>query len=136
MTRCKQCKRRFFHYSERRSLNPIITEISNRHIHHGLPIFRYGICSHNHYTKLERIRIEWSPCLKCCIESLRFSKTGPLRIGKRRTRSARAWRPRKDTPRPKSLRCSSARVPKFLYKEVYGESPSPCDAPPSSPVLK
>lgn len=73
--KCSKCNRRFFRYSVRRSLKPVVATISTNHVHHGLPYYNYGICTNNHYTKLERDRIEWAPCMKCTKESLRFRKS-------------------------------------------------------------
>jgi hypothetical protein len=49
---------------DRKNLDPVYRTI-NDHKHYGHAVYHYGICSRNHYTKVERVTIVWSPCVKC-----------------------------------------------------------------------
>jgi len=61
---CKTCGCRFERFSTRKSYVPVKKKVSG-HIHYGTVYFRYGLCGKNHYTKLNRDRVEWSYCYMC-----------------------------------------------------------------------
>lgn len=61
---CEKCDRRFQKYSTRISFKPVTKHVNN-HVHSGLPDIRYGICSKKHYTAVDTVTINWSPCFKC-----------------------------------------------------------------------
>ena len=128
--RCHECNRSISRYSVRRSLKPVVVELSEGHTHHGLAYYRYGICARNHYTKLDRDRVEWSPCMKCRtreFEAARLEEIRTRQAHKKRTKSVRRWRKAIISPPPRRRRHKSVprkkRLPRFLYKEVYGVSP-------------
>lgn len=121
---CEKCGRSFERYTQRRSLKPVSEGFQN-HVHHGLAYYRHGICSRNHFTKLERTHIEWSPCIKC---------TRSIIAPRQRPKSAKRKQKRpKPKRRAKSVtRNHKSKIPDFLMKEIYGFSPPP--PPPSPPI--
>jgi predicted transcriptional regulator len=61
---CKICRYPFDKYVQRRSLKQVKKRISG-HLHFGMAFYKYGVCENNHYTKIERTRVDWSHCNKC-----------------------------------------------------------------------
>jgi hypothetical protein len=139
---CKRCNRHIERFTERRSLRPVSEEISG-HSHHGLAFYRYGVCSRNHYTKLEKTRTEWLPCLKCSNRQSERRRYNRAKEKKRRNKSVRHPKRKSSTRRRrKSAPRRNKKVPNFLHKEVYGVSPivspdlySPPPPPPTSPEM-
>lgn len=71
--KCPKCKRIIHRYTERRNYDVIKKKVGN-HTHRGLPIYKYGICPKNHYTRIQRTRVEWEPCSKCFQEEKKKKK--------------------------------------------------------------
>ena len=141
---CTRCGRKFDKHVERRSLKPVIEKISDRHIHHGLPYYKYGICERSHYTRLERTQIEWSSCMKCYLaenrpaQSARKPKVSqtPKVTRSKGTRSKSARRIKKDINTNRHTNRSvprSKKIPEFLMREIYGSPSTPLS--PQSPIV-
>jgi hypothetical protein len=77
--KCKICKSDIIQYTVRKSIKvvtktfellrdpsaPSMRPSETRHLHHGNPTYKYGMCKYNHYTQLEQIKVDWQHCTIC-----------------------------------------------------------------------
>jgi hypothetical protein len=77
--KCKICKSDIVQYTTRKSVKvvtkafellrdpnaPSMRPSETRHMHHGNPTYKYGICKYNHYNQLEQIKVDWQHCTIC-----------------------------------------------------------------------
>ena len=93
--RCK-CGRQFEKIMERKCLKPVVIPISPKHSHHGLIIRNHGICSKNHFTSLNPVRIDWAPCYRCYSDKnsaeikRRVKSVGRIRYSKKSYRRSKS----------------------------------------------
>lgn len=66
MRKCKTCHEDIARYVEQRShFNARKRAPDNTHFHYGIAYYRYGICVRHHYTRFEKAKVIWDPCIKC-----------------------------------------------------------------------
>lgn len=73
--KCKFCPLQIEQYKTRKTLTVIKKKIdvidpknprkSTSHMHFGNPHIKYGICAKNHYTEINRVKVEWTNCKLC-----------------------------------------------------------------------
>jgi hypothetical protein len=66
MKKCRTCSEKFRDYIEQRSLCTTRKMVPDgSHFHYGLVYYRYGICSRHHYSRIQKTKIIWDPCIRC-----------------------------------------------------------------------
>ena len=77
--KCKICKNDIIQYTTRKSIKvvsktfellrdpnaPSMRPSETRHMHHGNPTYKFGICKFNHYNQMEQIKVDWQHCMIC-----------------------------------------------------------------------
>jgi hypothetical protein len=66
MRKCKTCGGDLIRFIERKSYCMFRKRAKdNTHYHYGVGFYRYGVCEKHHYTRCNKTKVIWDPCIKC-----------------------------------------------------------------------
>jgi hypothetical protein len=77
-----------------------------------MPVVQYGICDSSHYTKIKRVRVDWSTCRKCLQKEEELAK-------RRRYLEAKNRKEQKEIPT--FIRNEFDRFGKKIKKDIRSE---------------
>lgn len=89
MLKCKHCGSEISTFKTRKCMSIVVkkkinVESAGTHYHYGNPNHKYGICSKNHYTFIERVNVDWNSCLLCVKQEQVISKKAKFLMAKAR----------------------------------------------------